>query len=462
MPEPRRAILHIGTEKTGTSSLQSFLARNRDRLNARGFHYPVFAGPVSHEGLAAYAMADDRFDDLRLNQTVHDAAELAAFRADFERRAAEELAAHAGRTIIFSGEHCSSRLRSRAEVARLKALLGRFFDRIDVAVYLRRQDEVAVSLYSTALKSGNEWSSIFPALRDVSRHFDYDGMLRRWASEFGPGHVHPRIFAPDEMAGGSVVEDFCEIWKLGGGYQAVARTNESLCPPAQEFLRRLNRAVPPVVSGRTNALRGDLAQPISRAYAGKGRRPARAEAQAFLAQFADTNEAVRARWFPERKQLFPDNFSAYPEHEDPTGLTVDEAVEMAAHLWRHLRGRELSLLTDLAIRDGQIAELLGDTAAACEHYRRAVAVSPDRPLPRERLEALSAAVEGRGAPAPSRRALTAWIRTGGVAGRVTTDQSGTPWREAQLAEERTAAWRKRLSLNGLRRLLRLPPAQPGP
>ena len=37
----RRAILQIGTEKTGTTTLQHFLAANRGPLARRGFLYPV-------------------------------------------------------------------------------------------------------------------------------------------------------------------------------------------------------------------------------------------------------------------------------------------------------------------------------------------------------------------------------------------------------------------------------------
>ena len=37
----RRLVLHIGTHKTGTTSIQKALARNRDVLAARGVLYPL-------------------------------------------------------------------------------------------------------------------------------------------------------------------------------------------------------------------------------------------------------------------------------------------------------------------------------------------------------------------------------------------------------------------------------------
>src|SRR5690606_40699353 len=39
-----RIVLHIGTEKTGTSSIQHFLSKNRAALAAEGFVYPQFTG----------------------------------------------------------------------------------------------------------------------------------------------------------------------------------------------------------------------------------------------------------------------------------------------------------------------------------------------------------------------------------------------------------------------------------
>lgn len=36
--------LHIGTEKTGTTTLQSFLSKNRDALSKQGIIYPKSPG----------------------------------------------------------------------------------------------------------------------------------------------------------------------------------------------------------------------------------------------------------------------------------------------------------------------------------------------------------------------------------------------------------------------------------
>ena len=46
-PKPR-LLLHIGSQKTGTTSIQQFLARNRSILSERGFYVPDYVGGANH------------------------------------------------------------------------------------------------------------------------------------------------------------------------------------------------------------------------------------------------------------------------------------------------------------------------------------------------------------------------------------------------------------------------------
>lgn len=437
----RTAILHIGTEKTGTSTLQAFFKENREALNAHGFHYPEFPGRINHTGLTAYAAEDGVRDDLRIDLGVEDAATLAAFRTRLETEAAAELAGHTGRTVLFSNEHCSSRLTSEAEIARLHALLTPHFDRIHVTVYLRRQDQVAVSLYSTLLKFGGDRPEILPDPSLRPDYWQYDRMLSRWAAVFGADAVVPRIFDRSALAGGSVVQDFCERWDLGTGYVEVRNANESLQPHAGEVLRRLNTAFPGYVGNDLNRMRGELGARIGTLFPGRGPRPSRAAAEAFYRHFEASNEAVRAHWFPDRQTLFAEDFSAYPESEDDRAVSFEQAMEVVEALWRETQGKELDLRYQVALRDGQIAELTGKGDDARAAYARAIRIDPGRGAARKRLEGLAEAERRRKAAPPERPQEPADKR----------------WATEDAAEDRKARLRKRLSLNGLRRWLGLPP-----
>ena len=54
--------LHIGTEKTGTTTIQSFLAANRDLLKRNRILYPRAPGEQNHRALAAAAQDCARGD----------------------------------------------------------------------------------------------------------------------------------------------------------------------------------------------------------------------------------------------------------------------------------------------------------------------------------------------------------------------------------------------------------------
>ncbi|HEX5860251.1 MAG TPA: hypothetical protein VFY58_00315, partial [Nocardioides sp.] len=60
-PDQRRAVvLHIGMGKTGTTSIQGWLHRNRERLAERGILYPASPGERRHVRLGLAMQNPDR------------------------------------------------------------------------------------------------------------------------------------------------------------------------------------------------------------------------------------------------------------------------------------------------------------------------------------------------------------------------------------------------------------------
>ena len=55
-------ILHIGAEKTGTTSIQASLYKNYKVLRDLGFHVANFLGEPNHKELAAYAQGPNSKD----------------------------------------------------------------------------------------------------------------------------------------------------------------------------------------------------------------------------------------------------------------------------------------------------------------------------------------------------------------------------------------------------------------
>ncbi len=233
---------------------------------------------------------------------------------------AEEMSAIPGNVhrIVVSAEQFSMLLLDHQGVQNLHDMLAPYADRFTVVAYLRRPDQHFASLYSEMIRWGDARRPDLLGMR-VSRAHDYDyaALLDRWASVFGAEHVRPRLF--DRGAGGrfDVVDDFAGLCgaTLAPAEEEDARSaNPSITFPAQIVLVELAAQIN---NGRETNVQSaewrNITTAATSALAGSGWRPTRQEAQAFVARYAERNEAVRRRWFPERDTLFSEDFSDLPE-----------------------------------------------------------------------------------------------------------------------------------------------------
>jgi len=330
--------LHIGLEKTGTKTLQTALAVNRQLLLQHGFIFPRAPGPYTHLGLAIYAANEGAVPDLRKYVGLFEQERYLAFLEAHPAELARELGGSACQTAIFSNEHCSSRLSSVTEIAKLRRLLRPLARQCSVIVYLRRQDDLAVSRYSTFVQSGATAEFCFPS---GVPWFDYLRLLDMWAEVFGRDNLVIRIFEPAQMKGGDLLADFFSIIGFAGygQLQRPADQNRSLDVHTLEFLRRFNAHVPVFTDNAVNLDRGDVAEALAGIAAREPLRPSPEAATAFMIQFAQSNAEV-ARKYLHR----PDDalFSSEPRGDRrPRTATLDagKAVEIAAALWRWQQGR---------------------------------------------------------------------------------------------------------------------------
>lgn len=327
-----RALLHIGTEKTGTTSVQNFLLGNRAALGARGILIPASLGEKSHRRLPFMASHPDHIDEFTrqnrlLNREKRDAAR-AEFRAAFET----ELQGSPHERCIMLSEHLHSRLRSREEILALRDLLTPHFSDIRIVAYIRRQIDFATSLYSTGIKAGQTAQSI--QLPHHS-HSDYRALAMTWGGVFGLENLTLRLFERENLLGGNTVTDFCDVAGIApDGLETPPSANISLDRLGLELLRRVNTKIPRFTNGGPNRLRADLKQYFETHFASGDRFTPPAEiVAAYEAYFAESNEWVRARFFPEREHLFDpvrpvrDLLLPYPEAD------LDRMADFIADIW---------------------------------------------------------------------------------------------------------------------------------
>ena len=151
----------------------------------------------------------------------------------------------------------------------------------------------------------------------------------------GEDNIDVRIFDRAELLDGDIGADFFSH-VLGfdvADFETVANKNESLSVEGQLFLLALNEHLPRFDGDQLSERRGNIARLIGEAESGKGMRPTETAAREFYAQYAGSNEQVRAKWFPERETLFDEDFSKYPASEAEYELSQEDAFRIFADLW---------------------------------------------------------------------------------------------------------------------------------
>lgn len=357
----RKCVIHIGTEKTGTTAIQSFLGSERKSLRSQGVLYPkdMPKSTASQWEFVAAVQSEPWRQDVGRAFGIKTESDQTRFRERLRSRLNDELGkSRKIHTLLISSEHFHSRLNSIAQIHELKSFLEHWADEFEVIVYFRRQDEVAVSFQSTRLKSSVQLTdlSLFGDGRGPLKYYDYYDLFQRWAEVFGSDAMKPRIYDPNLWANGSLVQDFAETagLTLKGSDQSIV--NPSLSREGFHFLRAVNRLYPTIPGDSSDNARTQLVKVLSESYIGKFQPISRAEAERFLDQFAESNEALRRSAFPELPSpLFDPDLSAYPETADSIEPDYDDAVRIAVELWgMKLRSQKSQYFTRLGALFGRI------------------------------------------------------------------------------------------------------------
>ncbi len=389
-----RILLHIGTEKTGTSSIQHFLSRNRAALAAEGFVYPQFTGANggSQWGVVAAVLKRPWKTEIGVRLGIRDEGSADSYRQQLLEAFDDELLACPGRhTLILSSEHFHSRLRAPARLQALKHLLARWSDNAHILVYFRRQDRVAISHYSTRLKSGQAEPRVFRPVTDnpLPYYYDYERIYTNWSRVFGEDAVQAGLFAPQHLAGGDLLTDFCRrVGITEKGKTRPPRINESLSETGVQLMLELNRQWPKQPLSDPNPSREQLVANIAREHPGRNFPATRTQAQAFYAHFTASNARLAREVFPELEgPIFDEDFSDYPEVLTPPQEDLSGEIRSRIRAWRAASAAEQLIGIGRLMLSAR--QLLGGAAARFQSLRASVgrartqtpAVPPDAGLP---------------------------------------------------------------------------------
>jgi len=149
--EPLDLVLHIGSGKTGTSSLQQLLNKNRKRLAELGTLFPQSPGRGRHVRLGLFIRTDAELGN-KIAWQNQEYSTPAEFREDFQHQLFAEINSSGLTRVLLSDEALYG--SSIAALNRLRAFTDEIARSIRLVVYLRRQDDHVCSRYQQVVKTG--------------------------------------------------------------------------------------------------------------------------------------------------------------------------------------------------------------------------------------------------------------------------------------------------------------------
>ena len=229
----KTVYVHIGLERTGTTSFQRYCTRHaRDLLNA-GVLYPTHSSTFSHNNhapLAASYLPRERPVDHHLRQMAPHEDVVAALRAQIDAATVP--------AILLSSEHLSSRLR-QPQIEAFAADLADYDCRI--VVTLREHLSRFTSSYVAHVMSGSTQTlDAYAAmvLQPDNAYLRYEQMLHAWEAAFGRQAMRVVRYADDVL--GALLGCVGVAGRTGS---ETLRYNRSLDRAAIEAVRLINVAL---------------------------------------------------------------------------------------------------------------------------------------------------------------------------------------------------------------------------
>jgi len=214
----KKIYLHIGTHKTGTSTIQMLLSRNQQELKQHSFYYDESACELGRT-LMDYGLSDD---GLEFNRCL--------FREKHNRVPEQN--------IVISGEGFFGNpfigYKNISSVASQTKHILQDFD-VELLVFFRSPDTFIESLYNQKIKEGSTISfQEFISQLDIYA-YRWQDLIKSYEDLFGKDKIKTLLYEE-----GNVVKRFFE-W-LGIKLKSIALDpiNRSLSPKGLEILKLCN------------------------------------------------------------------------------------------------------------------------------------------------------------------------------------------------------------------------------
>ncbi|ELP9120248.1 hypothetical protein QTU61_000792 [Campylobacter lari] len=310
------AYVHIGTHKTGTTSIQLFLKENIDLLQKQGIYCPqstTMWNRIQHRMLKPILEEcfNNRIDRNSNELICHIKTEHYRHEIDNLKN---EINLNKNKKFLFSDEGFSWWFADKEKVKLIKFFFNELgFKNIVIILYLREFQDFFNSLTSEDIKNGRMYfkTNLYADKNPYINSFDYAYICKNYSDIFGKENMTVRLFDKNEFYQGDLLKDF--IHSIG-----LEWDNEFIIPPKQnetldligiELLDRFNNILPKDANFIIDRFFQNSKDPHLKFQAKKELM------QSYLNHFKESNEWVRKEFFPHKERLFPKkDLSNYKEN----------------------------------------------------------------------------------------------------------------------------------------------------
>jgi hypothetical protein len=362
-----KLVLHIGTEKTGTTLLQNWLYANQQGLSDQGVFLSDQLGRTNNRKLVSYFQ--NHLDDYTRREGISSQAEKAAYFDGFGAQFIWEIqtAARDHHTMVITSEHFHSRLCGPKEIQSLAEFLKAHFSDIKILCYFREQSQMRESLYSTGLKAATSVSlEAFDADADVrTYYYNFYQIASRWAGAFGQENCDFRIYDRTLFEAGDLRRDFLRSLPVSLDLEQLSfehvPSNESLSLLEGRMFRAINQAIPywAVDRGGVNPENTFFKRIVRRCTRLNIGRMQDLQKSEFSARFRVSNRKFFDRFF--------DGENVFQGREPPLvqGQTAQLTIEEVSDIIENIMGVFCETLSERILLD-QDANVLRDVALKYE------------------------------------------------------------------------------------------------
>ena len=301
--------IHIGTPKTGTTSIQNFCGLNREKLKEQGVLYPIMN--YHYERKSVNRNGYYLTGTIKENGTRNKEKEKQVF--DSELQYIVDCFKE-NDTILLSDESIwwATATRRKGLWKDLKKHSEQHNYQIKVIVYLRRQDQFMMSRYNQRLKtdfvaSTQNFDEYFA---DMNGRFkcvmDYRERIDNIAKSISKENVIVKRFDRNYFYNGDLNQDFLNILgvKVDDSFQQLKETaNTGISVQSGEIKRVLNR-LKPITMAENNKLLEILNECENVLPESNTSLMSTDEVKNFMEQFVDSNESIVDEYIGDGKPLF--------------------------------------------------------------------------------------------------------------------------------------------------------------